>query len=141
MPAPNSIEETLALVKRERNELRQECHKKLRMLNETISTLEGLLKKAESSRQLELGEAISVDSRRFEGKSALEAAETVLREHGKPLTLKAIVRVILQGGFNKYTEPRKLYVNLYPTLASRHPDKFRRVEGERATFALVEWEK
>ena len=72
------------------------------------------------------------NSERFKGKSMAEAAEIILREHGRPLHVKAMLQLIANGGY-----PKPKYVSLYPTL-KRRPAFYK--AGE-AKFGLTEWKE
>ena len=74
---------------------------------------------------------------KYDGMSAPVAAETVLREHGKPLHLRKIIDKMYNGGYSEQPDPKKLYNNLYTTMKLRKKKVFKMVKP--AVFALVEW--
>jgi hypothetical protein len=132
MSGKSAIDELLAIAKKKRAELKQE----LKMLNESIAHLEKLL----SPQQLTIPDTLP-KTMRFRNKTAIEAAEAVLREHGSPMHLNEIVSAVIDGGYEKHTNKYKLYSNLFPALSRRRKDLFAKIEGVPATFGLVEWEK
>lgn len=75
-------------------------------------------------------------SGRFRDTSAAKAAAVVLRERGRPMHIKHIVRAILDGGYP--STPRKVRSTL-STNMHRQPDTFWKVR--RATFGLAEWQR
>lgn len=71
---------------------------------------------------------------RFSKLSAAKAAVIVLREHGKPMHIKQLIRAVLAGGYP--STPRKVRSTL-STNMHRQPGLFEKVG--RATFGLTEW--
>ena len=136
MPNIPTVRDVLAIARKERDRLRGELAK----LQVTIEYLESVLdiESAPIPDARDASETISTTSVR--GMSAPRAAERILQEHGKPLTLKKIIQRMIAAGFEE-TNPRKLYSNLYTNMSKRKPTVFKKLKGKRAVFALVEWDK
>jgi len=124
------------LLKHAREE-RELVSKWLKSLDEFVRYLESFLGMAKVPRQITMEESVVPESQRFRGKSAIVAAETVLRERGRAMHMKDIVKAILDGGYDKQLDPHKLYSSLFTNLRRRH-EVFRKAERKPATFALAE---
>ena len=78
---------------------------------------------------------------RFNGLPAWKAAKVILEEHQRDMNLLDIIKKMLERGYNRHVDPRKIYKNLQINLSKYHSDIFYRNKHRAATFGLCEWEK
>lgn len=137
MPTIPTTEELLKHAKKERDLVLAW----LGSLDEFIRNLERFLGVRRGAEQVSIEEVTPPglgESQRFRDKSSVTAAKLVLRDFGRPMHLKDIVTAILKGGYERQTDPHKLYSTLFTNL-KRRPETFKKVDGKRGVFGLVEW--
>lgn len=134
------LKDVLERARRDRNSLKQ----KLKVVEDTIKYLENLIDNLSAGEQLLFDEGFVVSPNRFARMNIADAARAILKERGEPMTVKQISKVLLEGGYKGYREPRNVrdvYTTLFPVMAYQRTDIFKKIEGEKATFGLVEWKK
>ena len=114
--------------------------KKLNEANGVISFLSENLKAWSGAKNAEESAITEILSNRFENVTAPVAAETILRENGKPMHINDVITEILENGYREQTNRRKLYGNLYSRF-SRKKVFVNRADGKPGFVALAEWSK
>jgi hypothetical protein len=142
-PIP-SVQQILQEAKNEREDLcarLERINDRLRVIDGAIEYFEDILQKIDGAESAGVARVVVSESARFKGKTAVSAAETVLREYGKPMHMDYIVREVLKGGYDAQRDPKRLYSNLFTTLSRRAKKQDVFTKGKKpATFGLLEWE-
>ena len=117
----------------------QVAMKALEDLRKEINSIERVLKEV-LSKAMPAPETTVREAQPYAGKTAIWAAEQVLKKHGKEMHLKTIVREILRGGYDQQRDAKKVYSNLFGALSrmAKNGKVFTKSETP-ANFGLLEW--
>ena len=139
--AKREYDELLAR-RKEIDERGKEIDERMQMIEGAIRYLEELMHKNEPRLESPRWKSAVAETERFKGKSAVQAAEIVLKDNGKPMHMNLIVEQVLKGGYDGQKNPKKVYSNLFTTLSRKAESGKVFVKGKKpATFGLLEWEQ
>lgn len=125
----NSLREALATAEREHQRIGKWIVQLRLMLGESFASTNGSRGTAPNQNAL---------PGPYSEMSGPAAAEAVLREAGKALHIKEIVKRMVAGGYQT-ADQAKYRQSLYANLA-RQPKRFKKVKTKKATFDLVKQE-
>ena len=134
---PSAYEEVLTQARAEHKTLSN----RLRRVEGFIEYLEEYLGMSETSPEHAPTETTVPESERFKNVTSSIAAHMILREHGKPMSLKRIAKEMQKAGYQgiKPTKDwRNIYQALYTTM-KRHKDRFEKTDPGK--FGLIEWKQ